>query len=76
MTMSVSLFKLDLLPPKCSIESDVEIEKSGQDVYVRKVRFRAKRRVGWLGWQQRSDWSGWFRYDGEPIALSWELFWP
>lgn len=65
----MELMKLDVLPPKCSLSSEV-IFMDG----VWQVRFRVTRPRR-FGRKEKSPWSGWFRYEGEPIYLSWHAFW-
>ncbi len=68
----IELFTLDLLPAKASLESEVSLGLEGEIT----ARFRATRRGRWpRRKQQCSEWSGWFRHDGEPIALRWSTFW-
>jgi hypothetical protein len=65
------LFSLDVLPGRSSIDARVEFHPDGE-VYV---RFRAVKLRRGLRRRRNSEWSGWFRYEGEPIVLHWETFW-
>jgi len=66
---SIDLFNLDLLPPRCSIESQAFINDTVLQVRFRATKLKRFRR------EIHSEWSGWYTYDGEPIALHWETFW-
>lgn len=68
---TLGLFSLDVLPGHSTLETQV---KFGRDWSIRAVRFRALRPRRWRR-QEHSEWSGWFDYEGEPIALSWASFW-
>ncbi len=73
--MSLDLCSIDILPPQCGIEVETEVDmEEGTLVAVRFRVGRPKRR--WLRkGVEFSEWSGWFPYDDEPIALHWDAFW-
>jgi hypothetical protein len=56
----LALGSLDVLPPKCELETQFDFEGM-------RVRFRAVPKDG-----PPCEWTGWFAYQGEPIALHWE----
>lgn len=66
-------FRLDVLPAHSQIEMQVNFANQGCTGYLR-VRFRVTRPRRFRR-KQTSDWSGWFSYEGEPIALTWDAFW-
>jgi hypothetical protein len=61
---------LDVLPAFCTLEAQVQDHEHGY-----RVRFRAGRPRRWRR-AEKSEWSGWFEWHGEPIVLRWDLFWP
>jgi hypothetical protein len=65
----IDLFKLDVLPGRSSIQAEVRIE--GETLHA---RFQARKLARDLHREQRSEWSGWFLYEDEPIALCWDSF--
>lgn len=68
---SISMFTLDVLPPKCSVESQLAFHKS--NCYI---RFRAEMRYGWGKRKTKtSDWTPWQRFYEEPVQLKWKDFW-
>lgn len=61
---------LDVLPPKCSVEAQIKTTPDG----LLFVRFQATQNRRFRE-PIRSEWSGWFLHEGEPIQLTWDTFW-
>lgn len=59
--------KLDVLPPKCSLQVEVEPDND-------RVRFRAVKGED-EPMPTLSEWSGWFSLQDAPIELNWSTFW-
>jgi hypothetical protein len=70
----LQVYTLDVLPPGCTLicQSDTTLLEAPQ----MRLRFRFQaRRPRWFRKDERSEWSGWFHYEGEPIRLRWNSFW-
>lgn len=63
---TLGLFSIDVLPGKSGVVAEAAFRPDGS---VERLRFQAEQG------DDRSEWSGWFDYSGEPIALRWEDFW-
>lgn len=71
MGVSTSFVSLDELPTNCAIVIQTQPRPDGELW----LRFRAKRPRRWRWRLRASAWSGWFRFEGEPIVLRWATFW-
>ena len=68
------LWVIDVLPARSGIHAEIATNNHG-DV---RLRFRAELLRNWRRARLRprlSQWSGWFDYQGQPIALNWDAFW-
>lgn len=67
---TIDLMQVDVLPAKCAVEGEVERRDDGLYARFRAIKLRRGVRK-----ERRSEWSGWFPLQDEPIALRWETFW-
>lgn len=66
------LCTVDVIPGHSGVEIEVDFSSPTSLTYVRfqAVRFTTPERD-----EERSEWTGWYLYQGEPVSLIWDDFW-